>query len=105
MLIFYGSPRPSRPTPLTTKSRGRWTNFPSSSSLSLAFRLNISAANGGGSSGGGSATTDDDVQMTLLPSDDYGTILVESDYVPRASPRPPDYDETISRQRILRYYR
>jgi hypothetical protein len=78
-------------------------------------RLNIATSNGlgngGGSSGGGSATTDDEIQMTILPSEDYGQILVDNYYMesgavmPQASPNPPDYDETISRQRILRYYR
>jgi len=76
-------------------------------------RLNIatSGGGGGGSSGGGSNTTDDEIQMTILPSDEYGQILVDNYYVetgaglPQASPNPPDYDETISRQRILRYYR
>ena len=49
--------------------------------------------------------------MTILPSEEYGQILVDNYYVdagvglPQASPNPPDYDETISRQRILRYYR
>ena len=78
-------------------------------------RLNIATSSrggGGGSSGGGSNTTDDEIQMTILPSEEYGQILVDNYYaeaggvgLPQASPNPPDYDETISRQRILRYYR
>lgn len=77
-------------------------------------RLNIAMSNvggGGSSSGGGSNSTDDEIQMTILPSDEFGQILVDNYFIengaglPQASPNPPNYDETISRQRILRYYR
>ena len=77
-------------------------------------RLNIAMSGGGGggsSSGAGSNSTDDEIQMTILPNDDFGHILVDNYFIdsttglPQASPNPPNYDETISRQRILRYYR
>jgi hypothetical protein len=75
-------------------------------------RLNIATSGGGGgSSGGGSNSTDDEIQMTILPNEEYGQILVDNYFVetgaglPQASPNPPDYDQTISRQRFLRYHR